>query len=83
MVMETIDKIIQNLGTADISSELEEQLIEGCIYAIQERLKDETPVILNGFATVVNSLGTRSKPYLPQICGVMKWWLNNKSAKIR
>lgn len=39
--------------------------------------------MLNGFGTVVNSLGKRAKPYLPQICGTIKWRLNNKSAKIR
>ena len=26
---------------------------------------------------------SRAKPYLPQICGTIKWRLNNKSAKIR
>lgn len=44
---------------------------------------DESYAILNGFGTVVNSLGQRAKPYLPQICGTIKWRLNNKSAKIR
>ena len=44
---------------------------------------DESYTILNGFGTVVNSLGQRAKPYLPQICGTIKWRLNNKSAKIR
>ena len=39
--------------------------------------------MLNGFGTVVNSLKMRAKPYLPQICGTIKWRLNNKSAKIR
>lgn len=39
--------------------------------------------MLNGFGTVVNSLGKRAKPYLPQICGTIKWRLNNKAAKIR
>ncbi len=47
------------------------------------QLADESPVVLNGFGTVVNSLGQRAKPYLPQICGTIKWRLNNKSAKIR
>lgn len=44
---------------------------------------DDTNVMLNGFGTVVNSLGQRVKPYLPQICGTIKWRLNNKSAKVR
>ncbi len=39
--------------------------------------------MLNGFGTVVNSLKMRAKPYLPQICGTIKWRLNNKNAKIR
>ena len=39
--------------------------------------------MLNGFGTVINSLGKRAKPYLPQICGTIKWRLNNKAAKIR
>lgn len=51
------------------------------LYSLQ--LADESPVVLNGFGTVINSLGQRAKPYLPQICGTIKWRLNNKSAKIR
>lgn len=39
--------------------------------------------MLNGFGTVVNSLQMRAKPYLPQFCGIIKWRLNNKNAKLR
>lgn len=39
--------------------------------------------MLNGFGTVINALGARTKPYLPQICGTILWRLNNKSAKVR
>lgn len=39
--------------------------------------------MLNGFGTVVNALGKRVKPYLPQICGTILWRLNNKAAKVR
>lgn len=39
--------------------------------------------MLSGFGTVITSLGRRAKPYLPQICGTIKWRLNNKSAKVR
>jgi splicing factor 3B subunit 1 len=39
--------------------------------------------MLNGFGTIVNQLGKRVKPYLPQICGTILWRLNNKSAKVR
>lgn len=40
-------------------------------------------IMLNGFGVVVNSLGARVKPYLPQICGTILWRLNNKAAKVR
>jgi splicing factor 3B subunit 1 len=83
MVMETIELIIQNLGAADIDTRLEEQLIDGIIYAFQEQASDDTQVMLSGFGTVVNALGERMKPYLPQVCGAIKWRLNNKSAKVR
>ena len=83
MVMETIDKVIQGLGAADIDARLEELVVDGILYAYQEQGADESPLILNGFGTVINALGLRSKPYLPQISGTIKWRLNNKSAGVR
>ncbi|XP_013413734.1 splicing factor 3B subunit 1 [Lingula anatina] len=82
MVMETIEKIMANLGASDIDSRLEEQLIDGILYAFQEQTTEDS-VMLNGFGTVVNALAKRVKPYLPQICGTILWRLNNKSAKVR
>merc|ERR1719428_1984425 len=82
MVMETVDKVIANLGVADIDSRLEEQIIDGIVYAFQEQTSDDTTVMLNGFGTVVNSLGTRVKPYLPQIAGIIRWRLNTPSARV-
>eukprot|EP00891_Asterochloris_glomerata_P000831 jgi/Astpho2/831/Aster-00680 len=83
MVMETTEKVIRDLGTAEIDARLEELLIDGILYAFQEQASDDANVMLNGFGTVVNSLKHRAKPYLPQICGTIKWRLNNKNAKIR
>uniref|UniRef100_G1DGG0 Splicing factor 3B subunit 1 n=2 Tax=Capra hircus TaxID=9925 RepID=G1DGG0_CAPHI len=82
MVMETIEKIMGNLGAADIDHKLEEQLIDGILYAFQEQTTEDS-VMLNCVGTVVNALGKRVKPYLPQICGTVLWRLNNKSAKVR
>jgi len=83
MVMETVEAIITNLGTADIETRLEEQLVDGVLFAFQEQQDNESPIILAGFGTVVNALGERTKPYLPQICGTIKWRLNNKNATVR
>ncbi|TPX31461.1 hypothetical protein SmJEL517_g05224 [Synchytrium microbalum] len=82
MVMETIDKIVSTLGTADVDARLEELLVDGIVTCFQEQTIEDI-VVLNGFGTVVNSLGMRVKPYLPQISSTILWRLNNKSAKVR
>ena len=43
MVMETIEKVVTNLGASDMDTRLEELLIDGILYAFQD--------------AVVNSLG--------------------------
>eukprot|EP01105_Mastigella_eilhardi_P024468 TRINITY_DN6386_c0_g1_i1.p1 TRINITY_DN6386_c0_g1~~TRINITY_DN6386_c0_g1_i1.p1 ORF type:complete len:1188 (-),score=423.60 TRINITY_DN6386_c0_g1_i1:33-3563(-) len=83
MVMEAVDRVVATLGASDVSGRLEEQLMDGILYAFQEQVSDDNMVMLNGFGTVVNALGSRAKLYLPQICGTIKWRLNNKSAKVR
>lgn len=45
MVMETIEKTIGNLGAADIDSRLEEQLIDGILYAFQEQTNEVSAYI--------------------------------------
>ncbi|XP_063902016.1 splicing factor 3B subunit 1-like [Zophobas morio] len=82
MVMETIEKVVGNLGAADIDNALEERLIDGIVSAFQEQESGDE-VMLNGFGTVANTLGLRIKPYLPQISGIVLWRLNNKVAKVR
>lgn len=82
MVIETIDAIVKSLGSSDIDDRLEEIIIDGILFAFQEQ-SVEDPAFLNGFGTVVNSLGVRVKPYLPQICSTILWRLNNKAAKVR
>ena len=37
MVMESIEKIMSNLGSTEVDSRLEEQLIDGILYAFQEQ----------------------------------------------
>lgn len=92
MVMETVQKVMTNLGAGDIDDRLEERLIDGILYAFQEQAVDlnittsnarESQVMLDGFGTVVNALGERCKPYLKQIAGTIKWRLNNKAASVR
>lgn len=82
MVMETITKVVQANGAADIDERLEIQLIDGIIFSFQEQTL-ENNVMLDGFGAVVTALGSRVKPYLPQIVSMILWRLTNKSAKVR
>ncbi|CAP37996.2 Protein CBG21228 [Caenorhabditis briggsae] len=82
MVMETIENIVALQGATDIDARLEEQLIDGLLYAFQEQTQEDS-VMLDGFGTICSSLGRRAKAYIPQICGTILWRLNNKSAKVR
>lgn len=82
MGVETIEKVIAALGAADISERLEERLIDGILFSFQEQTVEDV-ILLNGFGTVVNALGQRTKPYLPQIVSTILWRLNNKSPTVR
>ena len=82
MTVETVEKVIASLGAADIGERLEERLIDGILHSFQEQSIEDI-IMLNGFGTVVNALGTRCKPYLPQIVSTILWRLNNKSATVR
>ncbi|CAJ1969268.1 unnamed protein product [Cylindrotheca closterium] len=94
MVMETVKKVLENLGAGDIDERLEERLIDGILYAFQEQAVDasvtgagnlgrESQIMLDGFGAVVVALGVRCKPYLKQVAGTVKWRLNNKAATVR
>jgi splicing factor 3B subunit 1 len=82
MTVETIEKVVAQLGAADIGERLEERLIDGILHSFQEQSIEDV-IMLNGFGTVVNALGTRCRPYLPQIVSTILWRLNNKSATVR
>jgi splicing factor 3B subunit 1 len=82
MTVETVEKIVASLGAADIGERLEERLIDGILHAFHEQSIEDV-VLLNGFGTVVNSLGVRCKPYLTQIASTILWKLNNKSPSVR
>lgn len=83
IVLETIEKIVAQFGVSDIDAKLEEQLMEGLMFAFQEQVSEDTQVVLNAFGTIVNCLGVRTKPHIPQICGIVQWTLHNRSARVR
>ena len=95
MAMEALERVLTSLGASELPPRLEEELVDGALYAFQEQGvsvgaeaggaqgSSEARVILSGFGVLVAALGTRTKPYLPQIAGTIKWRLNNKSPLVR
>lgn len=83
MTVETLAEIADNLGLAGVNRRLEEMLVDGLMFAFQEQTTDETMALLNGFGTIMNTLGMRCKPYLPQITGTIRWRLNTPSSRNR
>jgi splicing factor 3B subunit 1 len=82
MGAETIDKVLAAGGASELTERVEERLVDGILFAFQEQTIED-PIMLNSFGTVVNALGLRCKPYLPQIVSTILWRLNNKSANVR
>ena len=86
MVLEAIEKVVASQGVADIDLALEEQLVDGLLYAFQEQQSEDATAalqLMTSFGVIVNALGSRCKLYLPQIAGIIKWRLNNKTARVR
>lgn len=97
LVMDAVRRVLREQGAADVDARLEELLVDGALYAYQEQGDDDgssgddakaaasasSKIILDGFGAIVSSLGKRAKPYLPQVCGTIKWRLNNRAPKVR
>lgn len=71
MVMESIEKTMGNLGAADIDSRLEEQLIDGILYAFQEQT---TEVCYSYYQRTL---------YFYYYCGVANYFVLRKINKVR
>eukprot|EP00760_Papus_ankaliazontas_P010912 PhM_4_TR14572/c0_g2_i1/m.102746/K12828/SF3B1, SAP155; splicing factor 3B subunit 1 len=82
MVLETIDTIVKALGTDDVGAELEMDLMSNLLSVFRDQA-EETDSVVKGFATVLNSLGSRCVLHLPQIIAVVKARLRNPNPRHR
>lgn len=84
MTVEAIDKMISSDESAldGLDERAEELLIDGLLTAFQEQ-SNEDRVLLNGFGTVIHALGSRVRPYVPQIISAVLFQLANKNPFIR
>ncbi|EFC47190.1 predicted protein [Naegleria gruberi] len=90
MTLETITKIIENLGTADIGERLELEILEECLIfcIVQDQSspvndKKNYYLVINSVATIMKAFGIRCKKYLPKLTGTILHRLTNKSEKVR
>jgi splicing factor 3B subunit 1 len=98
LAMEAVERVLAALGAADVPTRLEEELVDGALFAFQEGgtgaadgagaagavvAGPAEKAVLSGFGVLVTALGSRVKPYLPQIAGTIKWRLNNKAPLVR
>ena len=83
MVLNSIRDVIGLLGTSDLDTRLEEQLIDGLLYAFQEQAGEDASAVVNCFGTVLKMLGVRAKPYMSEITDKIKWRLGGRNANVR
>ena len=79
MVLETIERVMAGQGVSEMDQRTEEQLMDGLLYAFQEQQSEDVAAgnsVMNSFGIIVNVLGQRCKPYLPQVAGIIKWSSN-------
>lgn len=82
MAVRAINQIVKAQGTQDVDKRLETRLIDALLIAFQEQTNEER-VILHGFGTVINSMDSRMKPYLPPIVSTVLQRLRHKSPIVR
>jgi splicing factor 3B subunit 1 len=83
MVVETIERVVQELGVSELTKDLEARLMDGLIFSFFNQVSEENTTMLNGFGTIVNALGRRCRPYISQICGTLRYRLGTKSPLVR
>ena len=71
------------LGASDLDLRLEEQLMNGLLFAFQEQGGEDSRALINCYGTVLKMLGIRAKPYMDEITSAIKWRLSNRNANVR
>lgn len=82
MASEAIDKVVQQLGAEEFDEHLDALLIDGLLYSFRLQT-DDSNTVLFAFATVLNAMGIRAKPFLLQIQQVVAHMLTHQLPKTR
>ncbi|CAI4048912.1 U2 snRNP complex subunit HSH155 SKDI_13G4190 [Saccharomyces kudriavzevii IFO 1802] len=82
MAVHAVTKVVNMLGTADLSERLETRLIDALLIAFQEQTNNDT-IIFKGFGAVTLSLDIRIKPFLAPIVSTILNHLKHKASLVR
>ncbi|KAH3672244.1 hypothetical protein WICMUC_004339 [Wickerhamomyces mucosus] len=82
MAVETVNRVVTQLGTAGLTERIEERLIDSLLIAFQEQTATDV-AFLKGFSSVVKSLDTRVKPFIGAIVTSILHRLKNKDPQFR
>ena len=82
-VLNAIKNVISLMGVSDLDLKLEEQMMNGLLFAFQEQGGESTAAVVNCYGTVLKMLGVRAKPYMSGITSTIKWRITNRSPTIR
>ncbi|GME97029.1 unnamed protein product [Ambrosiozyma monospora] len=80
MSVETATKIITGLGSFDLDDRQVERLLDGLLYSFQH---GKESIFLNGFGSIMSSLGVRVQPHLMQIISALLYRLRNQDPETR
>eukprot|EP00834_Sanchytrium_tribonematis_P003159 NODE_114_length_18474_cov_1.567510.p3 type:complete len:729 gc:universal NODE_114_length_18474_cov_1.567510:8416-6230(-) len=82
MICECIQKLIQNQEFDKLDPRMEEEFVDGLLFAFQEQTMEDL-VVLNAFSDFLCALKMNAKPYMPQLISTILFRLSNKSGKVR
>jgi splicing factor 3B subunit 1 len=79
--------VADSVSLDGLPAQLLKELVDGAHYTFQsEDLVDSNATVTPAtrhLAAVLVGLGLTARPFLPEICGDLKWRLNNKDPKVR
>lgn len=88
MGMSTVDRILYDLGSYELSDRDVERLLDGLVYIVQHQTftsnSNQVPhKIIESFGNIMNSLGSRSRPHISTITSALLYRLQHKDTAIR
>ena len=83
MTCECLYKLIQIHGADSLNKRLQEEMVDGLLFAFQHQSMDDGNATLNAFSSFLISIKSDAKPYMTQLMSTILFRLSNKAPKVR